>query len=139
MEREATPEGFHGIQFAHKSEEKLTKLQWQTYEILWHNGPLDQKEINLKAQGAYGTTMRPLWAAQLKKLKAMGLVSEYTVKKWDVTCSTVPTELEVVKKPSAKKFKKGVSDLELAMVKADNVGLATDEAQSVLSWLHSKV
>ena len=135
---EHTTESFYGAKAAFEAG-KLTDLQWQTYQVLWHTGPAPKKEINDRAKGYFGEAARPLWAAQLKKLQAMGLVEEVAKDTWDVTSATAPLEYTPAKKPSGKKFKKGVEDIEMALVKAEHLGLASEEAKRVLEWLQSKL
>lgn len=135
MTREATTEGFYGVQSAHQNN-KLTALQWQAYEVLWHTGPIDKKVLNEQAKGFYGDTQKPMWAAQLKKLELMGLVRQVDKKSWDVTDAAEP--VNPPKKPSAKRFRKGIEDIELALVRAEAVGVATPEAKAVFEWLKTK-
>src|SRR5215204_4233562 len=115
----ATTESYYGIQGAYQ-QGKLTQLQWQTYELLWHKGPLEQKALNEFAKAAFGDKPRPMWAAQLKKLKALGLVEERN-KQWAVTQAVAPEEVSVAKKPNRKKFAKGVEDIDMALARAEHM------------------
>lgn len=132
-----TTESYYGIQGAYQ-QGKLTLLQWQTYELLWHHAPLEQKALNEMAKTAYGDKPRPMWAAQLKKLKAFGLVEERN-KQWAVTKAISPVEVSVAKKPNRKKFAKAIEDIDMALARAEYIGLASPEAQMLLGWLRTKV
>lgn len=143
MTRVANDAGLQGVQAAFQAGQ-LSQRQIETYTLLWHSGPLSMKEVNAQAQG-YDPTAKPMWAAQLKKLAAMGLVAPQKVgrsEKWDVTAAAAPAAVPPpAKKPSAKRFAKGVQDLELLYIKHQHLAdmLSTPEAEAVLSWLKGKV
>jgi hypothetical protein len=138
--RQNSNEAFYGVQNLHRGG-SLTLAQWQTYEMLWHFGPLDSKAVNEKAVASYGAQAKPPWGRQLKGLAALGLVAAQGGQ-YDVTgAGALQAAASKPKKPSAKKFKKGIEGLELLFIKHESLddGLATPEVQGVIDWLKGKL
>lgn len=137
----SSTEAYYAAQTA-AQEGVITEVQWQTYQTLFHNSPgsLNSKAVNQAAAGYFGERGRAPWAAQLKNLEKMGLACNTGKDDWVVSDATTVTPLPPPpKKPSAKKFAKGVGDLEMALIRANSVGLHTPEAEAVLEWLKAKV
>lgn len=133
--RHNTTEAFHAIKSL-MEQGKLPKPAYQVYEACWHNGPLKPPALTALLKEWHGE--KGSWGRQLKLLERSGLLTAHSDGSFDVTSAT-SFEVPKVKKPSAKKFKKGLEDLEMALIKAERVGLATPEAKAVIAWLQSKV
>lgn len=136
MEREATPEAYHSVDAAYRAG-KLTQEQWSAYVLLWHYGPLTKTELNQHGLSHLGSVEKPPWGAHLKKLGIMGIARNIKGAKWDVTNAT--TVLDIPKKPSGKKYAKGVEDITLAITRSQAENVSSPEAEAILRWLQSKV
>lgn len=139
--RQNTNEAYYGVQKLFQGN-SITLVQWQTYEMLWHYGPLDAKAVNERAVASYGAQAKPPWGRQLKSLAALGLIGVAQTGGYDVTgAGALQPVTTKPKKPSAKKFKKGIEGLELLYIKHEslNDGLATPEVQGVIDWLKGKL
>jgi len=131
-------EAYYALERLHEAG-RLTNDEWQSYQALWHYGPADVKSItgNLVHWG----NLRPKVNRALSSLRKKGLVEQQPDKRsWAVTARVEPLDVpRAAKKPSKKKFAKGVEDVEMALIRAEAVGLRSPEAVAVLDWLKSKL
>jgi hypothetical protein len=136
--RNNSVECYYGVAKVYEAKE-LTPLQWQTYELLWHFGPLSVQRLNTKAQETHGHNPNPPWGDQLKKLRALGLVA-IVGRLWDVTGVVSPVvRTGGMHRPKRKMYVCGVEDIELALIRGESAGLYTEAAREVLLWLQSKL
>lgn len=112
---------------------------WKTYEALWHKGPLSLKSILALLKTSFPSeSKRTPWSGCLKKLLASGLIAAAPGGDLDTTDAKEIQSAAPAKKPSAKRFKKGVEDLEMALFNAERRGFVSAEAGLVVAWLKGK-